>query len=134
MKGINEIHIKFIDGVQQRYPTCGDYFTSNGIDTITITKQDTPEKNLLIAIHEFVEWALITKRGIKESDIDAFDIEWNKKAEASNDWFKDDIAPEPGWEPECPYGKEHATAEIIERILAQALDINWIDYDKNLVI
>ena len=134
MRGDKKIIIEFIPGEQQRYPTAGDYYDTPEAVIFKITKQDIPEKNLLILIHEMVEYALCTRRGISEHDITEFDIEWNKKAEASKDWYADGIADEPGNEPSAPYVKEHRIAENFERLLAEYMGIDWISYDRNLII
>lgn len=134
MTGDKEINIKFIDSKEQRYSTCGDYWETPTSYEFRITKQDNPDKNLLILVHEMIEYILCTKKGITEQVITDFDLEWNKKADISNDWYKDGIADEPGNEPTAPYYKEHRTAENFERLLAEYMDIDWFSYDRNLIL
>lgn len=126
MKGNKDINIKFIDGLEQRYSTCGDYWETDNSIEIRITKQDNPECNLLIMLHEMIEYILCEKRGIKEADITNFDLEWEKLSEPKED--------EPGNSKWAPYYKEHRIAENFERQLASLLDIDWFQYENNLKI
>lgn len=134
MTGDKEINIRFIDGKDQRYPTCGDYWETPYSYEFRITRQDNPDKNLLILLHEMIEYALCAKRGITEEVITNFDLEWNKKAESSTDWYADDIADEPGNEPSAPYVKEHRIAENFERLFAEYMQIDWFEYNRNLIL
>ncbi len=129
MIGNKDINIKFIDGKEQRYSTCGDYWETNSSYEFRITKQDTPDKSILILLHEMVEYFLCTKRGISEADIMDFDLKWNKLNEEGHT-----ISDEPGNAKSAPYYKEHRFAENIERQVALAANIDWQDYDSNLIL
>ncbi len=130
MTGNKKITIEFINSEEQLYPTCGNYFETENEYKFFITKQDDPKKNLLILFHEMVEYALCTDRGISEKEITDFDLEWNKKLESRDTTLED----EPGNEKLAPYYKEHRFSENIERLMALALNIDWADYEKNLII
>jgi hypothetical protein len=125
MTGTKPIRIEFLDKEQMRYATCGDYFEEKDRFVIQVCKQGDPKANLLIALHEFIEYALVTDRDIKEEDIMAFDLEWNKK-------FPYVKASEPGDEPGCPYRNQHRIAENFERQLATYLGVDWDLYEQNL--
>lgn len=124
-----EINIKFIEGKEQRYPTCGDYWETDSSYEFRITKQDNPKHNMLILIHELVEAYLCKSRGIKFEDIDAFDIEWNRQFIEGVE-----LSDEPGNEEDCLYAKEHRFAENIERQLAHEAGLEWFNYENNLKI
>jgi hypothetical protein len=129
MTGNKDINIKFIDGKDQRYSTCGDYWETNNSYEFRITKQDIPIKNLLILIHEMIEYTLCTDRGITEDQIMDFDLKWNKLNDEGHT-----ISDEPGNALSCPYRAEHRIAENYERQLASHLNIDWEEYDKNLIL
>lgn len=99
-----------------RYATAGDWvLDEEGGIALVIKTQPDPRYEILIAVHELIEAVLCEHRGITTKMVDDFDM--------SNPTFD-----EPGEHPDCPYRKEHKTAEIIERILAQALDVDFNDY------
>lgn len=134
MTGNKRINIEFIDGKDQRYPTCGDYWETDNSYEFRITKQDNSDKNILILIHEIVEYFLCTKKGISEKVITDFDLLWNQCAGTNK-------ADEPGNEGgkfelvgKAPYYKEHRFAENIERQIALEMDIDWSEYSDNLTI
>jgi hypothetical protein len=113
----------------QRYKSVGDYVWEND-DTLLVYVSDTGNKkyNFLIAIHEVIEAFLCEERGIKETDISAFDIKFeNERVEGLHT-----ANEEPGYAKDSPYMNEHFFAESIERLLAGQLNINWDEYDKVL--
>lgn len=126
MKGDKEINIKFIDSSEQRYPTCGDYWEEDNSIEIRITKQANLDYNLLILLHEMIEYILTEKRGLKEKEITSYDLMWEQMSEPKAD--------EPGNEEGCPYGIEHRIAENYERQLAIQLGIDWFEYENKLII
>ncbi len=126
MKGDKEINIKFIDGDEQRYKTCGDYWETETSIEIRITKQVEDKRNLLVMLHEIVEYALCSNRNIKEEDITKYDLEWEDRLEPKAD--------EPGNESDCIYKVEHRISENFERQFAEYLNIDWFDYENNLKI
>lgn len=125
MRGDKQINIKFIDAKYQRYPTCGDYWETEDTIEIRITKQKDLRYNLLILLHEMIEYILTERAGIKEEDILEYDKIWNKKVYTA--------AEEPGDEKDCPYRKQHRTAENFERLLADYLDVDWKKYGDELI-
>ena len=131
MTGDKEINIKFINSDEQRYSTCGDFWETENSYEFRITKQNNPDKNILILIHEMVEYFLCTKRGITEQEITDFDIAWNKDNEEG---LLRDNSDEPGNHYMSPYKIEHRFAENIERQLAHEAQIDWFEYDRNLIL
>lgn len=126
---MKKIIIETIESQDQRYPTCGDYWEEEDAIHFRITKQEKEEYEILIFVHEFIEFMLTRDRGIHEGDITKYDIQWNKEFEEGHD--KSD---EPGNEHDCIYKKEHRFAENIERALAHEMGIDWFEYDKKLII
>lgn len=131
MTGNKDINIKFIDSKDQRYSTCGDYWETSDSYEFRITKQDNPKKNLLILLHEMIEYALCTDRGITEQEIMDFDLAWNGD---QKDGLLRDQSDEPGNHYMAPYRNEHRIAENYERQLASHLNIDWAEYDRNLIL
>ena len=117
--------IKTIPHNEHRYETVGDYYEENGKDQIRISDMNNSDYEFLVMIHELIELYLCKKRGIKEGDISAFDIEFEKNREEGN-------VDEPGDNPNAPYRKEHSFAINIEKQLAIELNVNWADYDNTI--
>lgn len=84
---------------------------------------------MLVAIHELVEVCLCKERGIKQSDVDAFDIQFEKEREQGLH-LQDE---EPGFAPNAPYLKEHTFATLIEKEMAVQLGVDWGTYDKTVM-
>lgn len=125
MRGDKRIIIDFVDSKDQRYPTCGDYYEKDGVYHITVTKQIDHRYNLLIMLHEMIEWTLTEMAGIREEDISDFDIEWNREPREED---------EPGNNRYAPYYREHRIAENFERLFADYLQVDFLEYEKLLII
>jgi hypothetical protein len=80
----------------------------------------------LIALHELVEYKLITEKGIRIEDIDRFD----KKFEADRLKGKHSKEAEPGDALDSPYRLEHQFATYIEGLMAVKLGVDWIKYSQ----
>lgn len=116
------IEIKTIPGSHHRYDTLGDYWEDEkGKIHIRVTNLKSEDSEFLVALHELVEMYITKKRGISEPLIQAFDIEFEKER-AAGKW---DEYAEPGDDPRAPYKTEHCLAEIIERLVAQQLGVEW---------
>ena len=111
-----------------RYPTAGDYYTVSGTIFIDVCKQKKEEYDLLIAFHELIEEFLTRKRGIRETDIMAYD----KMFEEERDRGIHDEFAEPGEDERAQYFKEHAFAAKLERQLCEDLGLDWETYNKEL--
>ena len=127
MKFLPTIIYKSIPHNEHRYDTCGDYFSVG--DQVHFRVSNTkPEYQLLVLIHELVEWFLITKKGIRIEDIDLFDKEF-EKLRLSSYLIGDQ---EPGDMVSAPYHEEHQTATQIEKFIATKLGVDWNKYDKSI--
>ena len=105
---------------QMRYSTAGDWYHDGDTLSIDVVEQNDPRHSLLIAIHELVEALLCAHNGVTQETVD----HWDMILCADSD--------EPADVPHCPYAREHQTAEVIERIMAQALGVDWIDYTRSI--
>lgn len=104
-----------------RYATAGDYFIKDGITYIQVKRQLNDDYTFLISIHELIEQYLTERKGIKEEDILKFDL-------------AHDYCEEPGAHPDSIYKNEHEIAEIIERILAKFMGVDWNKYEQEIQI
>ncbi len=116
-------HIKAIPASKQRYPTAGDweFLHHDGIE-VRVTEQFDWRHEFLLGLHELVEAALCKHRGISEEAVTAFDVEFEAQREEGN-------TDEPGDSPFAPYRREHAFAMLIERGVAEELDVDWDAYE-----
>lgn len=106
----------------QRYPTCGDY-VRNKYDCIHVRVSDmgNADYEFLVGVHEMVEAYLAYRRGVKEEDIDAFDMAYERDRKPGD-------LSEPGDDTRCPIFREHQFATKIEKELAQELALDWDEY------
>jgi hypothetical protein len=109
----------------QRYPTVGDWqLGDDNRWAISVSKLGNWRYELLVAIHELVEMALCTDRGISEEDVTHFD----RRFEASH--AAGVSTGEPGDDRNAPYRREHRFAENIERQIAHELGVDWGEYEQ----
>lgn len=113
------ISIEFIDHSHQRYKTIGDWFRDEKGLNIKVSKMTDKRHELLVAIHELVEVVLCEQRGITQAQVDQFDM----------DHLESD---DPGSLTDAPYRKEHEFATAIEMLVAQALGVDWSEYEKEV--
>lgn len=126
---IKPINIQAIPHTNHRYPTVGDYWDAAESLEVRTSQMSDPRYEQLVIIHELVEIFLLQKRGLTLKDTDDFDIMFEKEREEG----KHGPDEEPGDDPRCPYRKEHRIAETIERMLAIAIEVDWSDYDKEVM-
>ncbi len=124
-KHIPTITFKAIPHKEHRYETVGDYFKcqENGMQ-FRVSKMNE-DYEFLVLLHEFIEWFLVNKAGIKVKDIDTFDINFEKEREKG--LHSED--EEPGDHKDAPYRKQHKFATRIERIVAKELGVDWDEYN-----
>jgi hypothetical protein len=73
------MHIETIPHESQRYPTVGDYWLDeSGVEQIRVSEMMDWRYEVLVAIHEIIEMALIRHRGIAEEGITEFDIRFEQ--------------------------------------------------------
>lgn len=117
--------IEICEPEELRYSTAGDYFSDeNGVIHIQVCKQLSEEKNFLIIVHEMVEEMITRKNGIEENTILQFDIKVDKEG----------YEGEPGDHKDSPYRRAHRFSENIERQIAHELNVDWKEYDDNIVV
>lgn len=112
---------------QQRYSTAGDYYIhENGDWVIKVSELNHELYNVMIAVHEIIEFALLRHRKFSDKDIDAFDLEWEERL------IKGKIGPEsePGFAADCPYIREHTMAMAIEMQMCAMAGVNWEQYNE----
>ena len=120
------IEIKTIPHLQHRYPTVGDYYYEDGKTKIFVSDMQNEKYEFLVAAHEMIEEFLTKVRGIKEEQINEFDIEFEKNRK------KGDLS-EPGDSLFAPYYNEHKFATFIEELLALEMGVNWEEYEKAII-
>jgi hypothetical protein len=129
---IDKITIEVIPHRDQRYNTVGDWQFVRDEEgqarelNIKVSQIGEVDANMLIAIHEFVEAILCELGGVKEKDIDQFDINWVPRKAW---WNSDTMISEPGEDDRAPYYSQHQTAVGIERIVGTRLWTNWERYE-----
>jgi hypothetical protein len=122
---MKRIIVHTIPHAQQRYPTVGDWFDAHGLTVFRVSHMENELYERLVFIHEFIEQTLCMHRGIKEWNVDAFDMAYEDNRRAGDD-------SEPGDSALAPYHAEHCFATAIERRMADELGIDWDHYDKTV--
>lgn len=123
MSRVHSYVLKTIPHRKHRYTTCGDYWVdSKGINQIRTSDMGDWRYEFLVLIHEMIEWALVRHAGIKEEDITAFDIEFEKNK-------PEDSLEEPGDDPKAPYLVQHCIATSVERMMCALLGCSWKAYE-----
>jgi hypothetical protein len=134
-----KINIQTIPHTAQRYPTVGDWLITDSPDglnlDIRVSSLSDWRRELLVAIHELIEIGLLAhKHGTTavapiQKIVDDFDTQFEVERERG----LHPIDAEPGDDPHAPYRDEHFFATSIERLLAQSLNVDWPNYDAEVV-
>lgn len=120
------IKIHAIPHAQQRYPTVGDYTTSeDGTWEIRVSAMSDWRREFLVALHEMIECAWAKAHNVSEAQIDAFDMAYEDARP------KGDVS-EPGDDPRCPVFNGHQFATGVEKLMAAHLGVNWDEYDREV--
>ena len=113
-----DINITTIKHEHQRYETVGDWQIGAFENiNIKVSNMNNPTYEFLVGIHELIEAMLCKQYGITEEVVDSWDMDHLD----SND---------PGSIPGCPYYRQHFLATIIERMLADELEVDWDLYEE----
>lgn len=128
----------------QRYPTVGDYYQRKGVWWFKVSRMKDKRYVWLVFLHEVIEWSLCRLRGVKQREIDRFDKRY-ESARAGVIFGNEEgfipmghapcgcrIKDEPGDDIHAPYHDAHAVASECERLIAKALDIDWVRYDETV--
>jgi hypothetical protein len=120
------VSIESIPHEQQRYDTCGDWFTGATHETLLIQVSELASKKemFLVAIHELIEAFLCECAGVTEQAVDQFDHGFEQMRVPSDG--------EPGDQITAPYYKQHQFATGIERILAAEAQVDWLEYERHI--
>lgn len=105
------IEIDVIPHSAQRYDTPGDWYEQNGTLFIRVSRMADGRSEMAVVVHEVVEALLCADAGIHASEVDAWDF-------ACTD-------PEPGDNPAAPYHQQHVVATTAERLMTDAMDLDW---------
>lgn len=112
------ICIHFDDPATMRYPTAGDWeYAKNGDLVITVAVTGNRDYDVLVAVHELVEAVLCDKSRITEEIVTRWDLDHPNSVE-------------PGELAGCPYKDQHTKAGYVERAAADALGVDWDDYEE----
>lgn len=115
------IEVKVIAHNEQRYDTAGDWWIDEGWH-IRVSQLGNWRYNFLVAFHELLECAWCKWKGVKQADVDAFDVAYEANRRPGD-------VSEPGDHPRAPYRVGHQFASLAERLAAFALGVDWIDYE-----
>lgn len=119
------IHVEVIPHKQQRYDTVGDWqFLGNNLH-IDVSDTGSRLSNELVVVHELVEALLCRAAGIIQGAVDTFDVDYEDKR-------KEGDVSEPGNSPAAPYYRQHVFADIVERMLARELNVNWDEHSARV--
>lgn len=127
--------IKTIPHSEQRYDTCGDYFEEAGAAHFRISDMGNAWYEILVAVHEIVEYALCKRWQVSMDAIDDFDREYEAARQirmAADCGCMPTETSEPGDDEHAPYYRAHRIATKIERALAMAFGIDWNEYDGSV--
>lgn len=126
------INIKTIPHEEQRYETIGDWlFEENGDLQIRVSEMGLGNEKYeaLVAVHELIEALLCKDQGVSGQEVDEFD----KQFELDRESGKHSLEEEPGDDPAAPYQSEHFFATTVERLMAQAMGVDWKIYEDYLI-
>lgn len=113
------IRIETIPHNEQRYETVGDWQFIGDDLVIRVSDMESKSYAFLVGIHELIEAVLCKNAGVTEQQVDKFDM--------------DNIdCNDPGSLVAAPYYRQHLIATMIERMLADELNIDWTDYEDSL--
>ena len=122
------IVVEVIKPNKQRYNTVGDWqFEGKEEEILHVRVTHLPDSTwrgeAAIAVHEIVEAILCKYTGVTGEEVDAFDMAYDAM----------EATCEPGDHPQSPYRHEHAIATVVERLMVEALGLNWAKYEAELL-
>ena len=119
---MKDINIKFIPQSEQRFNNVcqvGDYWETDTSIEFRITALENSAYSMAIALHELVEKFRNGQLGIKDTDVDQFDLDHPE-------------LDDPGLSPDAPYHKTHMEADCIERAFIIFSGNDWATYEQVL--
>jgi len=118
-----KIIVEIIPHTEQRYRTVGDWQMDSDKLLISVSETGNWRYNVLIAVHEIIEVLLCKHDQVPQASVDQFDMDY-ERGRLPGDYS------EPGDCPSAPYHRQHCLATGVERILAAALGVKWLEYEK----
>lgn len=126
MFNLSQMNVEVISHDRQRYNTVGDYSRVKGKILVLVSDMGDWKLEYLIAYHELTEIALCIDAGITDKMIDDFDFWFEEKFSQSESYS------EPGDHPDCPYYSQHQFATKLEKIMADELGVDWVQYEEKI--
>ena len=124
-----QINFKVIPSSEQHYPTCGDYWQdAEGVWQFRVSRMGNLFYEILVLVHELTEWAMCQAIGIRTSEIDRFDMKFEKERAAGRHSQSD----EPGDDERAPYYYQHQCATKVERLAAEFFKVDWGAYSRSV--
>lgn len=109
--------------------TSGDWqLLPDGSLLIRVSEMGNKMSEVAVGVHELIEAVLCNNDGITDEQVMAFDAMWEQ--EWRDGLHKDD--DEPGDDPRAIYKKQHEFAMLIERLLINALGMNWKEHNARV--
>ena len=118
-----KIIVETIPHHKQRYPTVGDWEWQGDNLFIRVSELGDWRYEMLVAFHEIAESLICKQRGIPESVVNEFDIEYERNRPEGD-------LSEPGDDVCAPYYHEHQFSTCVERLLCRELGVDWKQYDQ----
>ncbi len=119
--------IKVIPHKCQKYRTVGNWFVESGTLHIEVSKMDNWRFEMLVAVHELVEFLLCRHGKVKQKTVDKFDIMFERERDEGLHTIE-----EPGDDPDSPYRVQHCIATGVERIVAALIGVCWRKYEMKI--
>lgn len=122
----------------QRYETSGDWFWSDGSQTlfVRVSHLSDVRYEFLLGLHETIEAFLCHWGGISQAQVDDFDMPYEAAHQRGDSAYPCGCPrkeySDPGDDKHSPYYWPHRIADAAERVVAMALHVNWADYDAEV--
>lgn len=118
---------------EQRYPTVGDWWLDSGTWHFRISNLGDFRYEVLVFIHELIEFVLCTFAQVAADEIDRFDIEYEQaRGPAGHAPCGCVLRDEPGDDPHSPYHRQHVAATLCEFTVAKFMGVSWSDYCRRV--
>lgn len=132
--------LRVIPHKKQRYPTVGDYNEYKGSFVLwgeshkmvdfTVSRMKDRRCCWLVFLHEIIEWTICKLTKVSMKSIDKFDMEYEKNRGSDKTPCGCRYRAEAGDDRHAPYFYAHLTATECERRIAEALGVDWKEYNK----
>jgi hypothetical protein len=131
-----QIDISVIPHDQQRYDSTGDWYWTQNILRVRVSKLSDPRWEFCLGLHEMIEAMLCHFMGISQEDVDAFDMPYESAHQRNCVCYPCGCPrqrlSDPGSDKHAPYAFQHKIADAAERVVAAVLGIHWASYDEEV--